>query len=194
VGVRTAVVFVDGQNVMYSFGRTFHVRRLDFDLPGVVKAVCAAQGWTVRGINFYTGLPRRDIDQELHDYWMRRLSHLGRVGVHPWKRRLAYSTRTTRCPECGHEHTRTVAREKGVDARICLDAVAAAARGEMDVALFFTQDQDFFEAAQEIRRIGRHQGREIVVASAFPRNGRNGIRDTLQLPISPEDFEPYRRI
>lgn len=185
---------MDGQNVVYSFEKAFRVRRLDFDLPGIARAICAAQDWTIGGMNFYTGLPRRDVDQQLHEYWMRRMSHLGRLGVKTWSRRLAYSTRTTRCGECGHVDERRVPREKGVDVRICLDAVAAAVTGEMDVALFFSQDQDFYEVVQEIRKIGALQGREIVVASAYPRNDRSGIRGTLQIPISVEDFEPYRRI
>ena len=41
-------------------------------------------------------------------------------------------------------------------------------RGEYDVAVIFSQDQDLSEVAHEIRVIAREQDRWIKVACAFP--------------------------
>ena len=46
-----------------------------------------------------------------------------------------------------------VAREKGVDIWIALDMVRMARLAEYDVALLFSQDNDFGEVAEEIRTI-----------------------------------------
>jgi hypothetical protein len=41
-------------------------------------------------------------------------------------------------------------------------------RGEYDVALIFSQDQDLSELAELIRQVARFQRRWIKIASAFP--------------------------
>jgi len=55
-----------------------------------------------------------------------------------------------------------------VDVRIALDTIRMAHRQEYDVAVIFSQDQDFSEAAEEIRIIAEEQDRWIKIASAFP--------------------------
>ena len=60
------------------------------------------------------------------------------------------------------------AQEKGIDPRLGLDVVRMAYRGELDVALIFSQDQDFVEVAEEIRNISRSEGRWLKIVSAFP--------------------------
>ena len=43
-----------------------------------------------------------------------------------------------------------------------------ARKDELDVALLFSQDQDFSEVADEVRALARELGRWIKVACAFP--------------------------
>jgi hypothetical protein len=59
-------------------------------------------------------------------------------------------------------------REKGIDVRIALDIVKMARRRLYDVALIFSEDQDFAEVADEIIAIAQEQSRWIKAASAFP--------------------------
>ena len=77
--------------------------------------------------------------------------------------------------------TQLAGEDKGIDVRIALDVIRMAHRGEFDVALILSQDQDLAEAADEIRVIARER-RWIKVASAFPdsptRRNRRGIDKT----------------
>ena len=52
--------------------------------------------------------------------------------------------------------------------RLALDAVRLAHENEYDVALIFSQDQDFSELAIEIKRIAAVQGRWVTVVCAYP--------------------------
>lgn len=55
----------------------------------------------------------------------------------------------------GATHSILVGEEKGVDVRIALDIVRMAHRGDYDVALVFSQDQDLSEVAEEVRAIAK---------------------------------------
>jgi hypothetical protein len=68
----------------------------------------------------------------------------------------------------GNEFSTIVGEEKGIDVRIALDVIRMVRKNELDVALLFSQDQDFSEVADEIKTIAREQNRWIKVASAFP--------------------------
>ena len=46
-------------------------------------------------------------------------------------------------------------REKGIDIRIALDLIRLTLNQQMDVALVFSQDQDFAEVASELRLINK---------------------------------------
>ena len=52
--------------------------------------------------------------------------------------------------------------------RIALDAINAVYSQSVDVVLLFSQDQDFVELAQEVRRLNRRLDRKVTIASAFP--------------------------
>ncbi len=81
-----------------------------------------------------------------------------------------------------------------------------ARRDELDVALIFSQDQDFSEVVDEIKALAHEQSRWIKVISAFPisassRNKR-GInntdwikidRATYDACIDPKDYRPKRK-
>ena len=60
------------------------------------------------------------------------------------------------------------AQEKGIDVRLALDAVRFAHENLYDVALIFSQDQDFSELAVVIKRIAATQGRWVTVVCAYP--------------------------
>ena len=100
-----------------------------------------------------------------------------------------------------------VSIEKGVDMRIALDIVQRAHAKCYDVALVFSQDQDFAEVADEIRAIAREQERWIKIASAYPYSTASrtfrGIdrTDWIQIDrelydqcLDPRDFRPRRRV
>jgi hypothetical protein len=85
-----------------------------------------------------------------------------------------------------------VPREKGVDIRIALDLVKMARRKEYDIAVLFSQDNDFTEVAKEIREIAKEQGRCIKIASAFPfdtKRNRIGVDRTDWIRISKSDYD-----
>src|SRR5262245_57152173 len=96
-----------------------------------------------------------------------KLAAMGRRGVHVFSRPLRYSTQVVRLPD-GTAHSFLAAEEKGIDVRIALDVVRMAHRGEYDVAVILSQDQDLSEVAEDIRGIARERRRWIKIASAFP--------------------------
>ena len=60
------------------------------------------------------------------------------------------------------------AREKGIDLRIALDVIRLTLDRRMDVALIFSQDNDFAELADEIRHINKAADHFVRIASAYP--------------------------
>jgi uncharacterized LabA/DUF88 family protein len=93
--------------------------------------------------------------------------------------------------------------EKGIDMRLALDALDAAHRNRIDVALVFSQDQDLSELASLIRLVAGFQNRWIKIASAFPESpsatNRRRINQTDWCPIDkttydacidPRDYRP----
>jgi hypothetical protein len=88
-------------------------------------------------------------------------------------------------------YAESIPREKGVDIRIALDLVRMARKNEYDVALLFSQDNDFSEVAQEIRHIANEYGRWIKIVSAYPydpHSNARGIDKTDWMPISREEY------
>ena len=103
----------------------------------------------------------------------------------------------------GNVWSALVAQEKGIDVRIAVDVIRMARQNEFDVAVIFSQDQDFSELADELRTLGREQGRWIKVASAFPvsptsrnKRGINGTewiridRATYNACLDHKDYRP----
>ncbi len=66
-------------------------------------------------------------------------------------------------------------------------------RGEYDVAVIFSQDQDLSEVAKELRVIAREQDRWLKVASAFPASitarNRRGIEATDWIRIDKATYD-----
>ena len=118
-------------------------------------------------MRFCTGTPTANKNPMWHGYWQRRLLTMRRAGITVFSRPIRYRTKTTRSPS-GEDVITEIGQEKGVDLRIGLDVVGMAYRGDLDVAIIFSQDQDLVEVADEIRAISRSEERWLKVVSAFP--------------------------
>lgn len=200
--VKRVIGFVDGQNLFYAAKQAFGYSYPNFDPKLLTEVVAAAQAWTVLGTRFYSGVPDPADNPFWSHFWSAKLAVMGTQGVISYARHLRYRNQTIALPG-GGSTTVLVGQEKGIDVRIALDIVRLARSAEYDVALVFSQDQDLSEVADEIRAIGRDQGRWIKIASAFPsspasRNGRgiNGTdwirldRATYDLALDPRDYRP----
>ncbi len=199
---RRAVAFVDGQNLYHSVRRCFGYSLPNFDVLRLARAVCSTCGWDVKEVRFYTSVRRPGDDPYWCALWAAKLTSMGRKGVKVFALPLRYRRVTGFLPG-GGTHSFVIREEKGIDVRIAIDVIRMAYEREYDVALLFSQDQDFSEVAREIRVIARKQGRWIKIAYAFPRGEgfrkRPGIERTDWIPIDratydacldPRDYRP----
>lgn len=200
--VKRVIGFVDGQNLFYAAKQAFGYSYPNFDPKRLTEVVAAAQGWTVLGTRFYTGVPDPIDNPFWNHFWTAKLAVMGTQGVVSYARPLRYRNQTIALP-AGGSTTVLVGQEKGIDVRIALDIVRLARSGDYDVALVFSQDQDLSEVADEIRAIARDQRRWIKIASAYPSSptstNRRGInktdwirldRATYDLAVDPRDYRP----
>ena len=88
---------------------------------------------------------------------------MGRRGVAVYSSPLVYRSKTIQVPGFG-SHTFLNGEEKGIDVRLALDALDAAHRNRLDVALIFSQDQDLSELASLVRLVAGFQNRWIKIA------------------------------
>lgn len=180
--VKRTVAFVDGQNPYYAAREAFGHSYPNYDVGALSRQVCAAKGWALKEVRFYTGVPVARHDPVWHGFWNRKLTAMRRQGVVVYTRPLQYRTVTL---SNGNQHQVKV--EKGIDVRVALDVIRLANRRSYDVALVMSQDQDLTEVADAIRTIAREQARWIKIASAFPhsQSSRNprGINRTDWVPI-----------
>lgn len=179
--IKRAVSFIDGQNLYRNAKSAFGHHHPNYDPLKLGVAVCDAHGWKSCGVRFYTDTPAADRSPMWHGYWERRLLSMRRAGVTVFSRPIRYRTREVPLPT-GEVVEGEVGQEKGIDLRLGLDVVRLASQGELDVAVIFSQDQDFAEVADEIRAISRSQDRWLKVVSAFPwasqSANRRGINKT----------------
>ena len=165
--IKRAAVFVDGQNLFYGAKAAFGSVYADYDVKALAEIVCRNKGWKPVAIRFYTGVPDAQDNAKWSDFWANKLLGMSRQGVHVYSRSLKYRNKSVRLPD-GKTHSFLSASEKGVDIRLALDVIRMAIRREYDVAVIFSQDQDFSEVADEVRLIAHEQGRWVGVASAYP--------------------------
>ena len=92
---------------------------------------------------------------------------MGSRGIRTFSRALRYRNQTISFSD-GTLAVTLVGQEKGVDVRIALDIACFALEGNFDVALILSQDQDLFEAVQNVKKISMLQNRWIKPACAFP--------------------------
>jgi uncharacterized LabA/DUF88 family protein len=161
------IAFFDGQNLFRSAKRAFGYIYPNYDPKKLSQQICVSQGWELKETRFYTGFPRAFDNPFWNHFWRGKFAQLKRDSVHVYSRHLRYHNKEITLPNGGIYTVRTP-REKGVDVRLAVDVIRLAHRAAYDVALIFSQDQDFSEVAEEIRLIAGEQNRWIKIASAFP--------------------------
>ncbi len=176
---KRAVAFIDGSNTRLAARKAFGEAYAIFNPLALAICVCETHGYKLAGVRFYLGVPDLRVTEDGHYAWMKRCARWRRQGV-------TVFTRVLRMDEEG------IAREKGIDVRLALDAVDQLRRDPFDVALLFSQDQDFSELADELKRIATELNRELEVTSVYPWSERlqpaSGIRGTVALPVSKGEF------
>lgn len=166
--IKRTFVFVGGQDLYRAAKEAFGYNYPNYDIKLLSEKICSAKGWTLNSIYFYTGMPDPQDDNFWHNFWSKKLSYMGRLGITIFSRPLRYHNKDFKCPFCSKTYTSLVGHEKGVDVRIALDVIRFAQEKMYDIALIFSQDQDLTEVAEEIRRISNEQQRWIKIVSAFP--------------------------
>jgi len=189
---KRTVAFLDGQNLFHAAREAFGYTYPNYDVSALATVICERQGWQLDHVRFYTGIPDPADDPFWNHFWLHKLAMLGRQGVAVYSRPLRYRNRRVRLPD-GTDHAYLAGEEKGIDVRIALDIVRMAHRGEYDVALVFSQDQDLSEVAEEVRTIAREQDRWLKMACAYPLSpttrNRRGINKTDWIPIDRATYD-----
>jgi len=179
--LKRAIAFFDGQNLYHGAREAFGHGWPKYDPLKLSHAVCAANGWTLKAAQFYTGKPATADDPFWSRWWEKKLLAISRSGVRVQSRELKYRDKEIDIGD-GCILTRRIGEEKGIDVRIAVDLIRRTYDRDMDVAIIFSQDQDLAEAVQEAKRIARAQGRWFKVASAFPESAayrnRRGINQS----------------
>lgn len=165
--VKRAVAFFDGQNLFHAARKAFGYTFPNYDPVALAQEICSQREWELSGVRFYTGVPDSSDNQHWNHFWNNKLAVLGTRGVFTYARSLRYQRKSLALAD-GTQYTYRVGYEKGIDVRIALDVIRLALEGDCDVALIFSQDQDFSEVADEVRSIAQQQQRWIKLASAFP--------------------------
>ena len=171
--VKRTVAFFDGQNLYHAAKRAFGYTFPNYDPGLLAQAVCAARGWALTGVRFYTGVPSAQDDPAWNRFWNAKLAVLGTREIFTFSRQLRYQNQVVSLPD-GSQQARLVGHEKGIDVRIALDVVRLAIDGVLDVALLFSQDQDLSEVVDEVKLVSQQQGRWIRLACAFPESPTSG--------------------
>jgi len=72
--VKRTIAFVDGQNLFHNCRNAFGYTYPNFDVQKLAQAVCAAQGWTLERVQFYTGVPSSADNAFWHGFWANKLA------------------------------------------------------------------------------------------------------------------------
>lgn len=186
-----AIIFVDGQNLFRCAKEAFNVTHPNYDIDKLSKLVAGTLDWEISKIKFYTGVPEAKDDKFWNEFWSKKWLTMSRQKIDLFKRNIRFRDATIKCPE-HHEFTERVGHEKGIDVRIAIDIIRAAASKSYDAMLIFSQDQDLSEAVIEVKRIAAEQGRFILLHSAFPVSGTTknkiGIQGTNWFKITEYEY------
>ncbi len=167
--IKRAIAFFDGQNLFRSVKEAFDYSYPNYDPIALATKVCNNQGWQLSKIHFYTGIPTPSQNEFWYKFWKAKLGALGHKGIHVFSRSLRSRIKIIKLPDESELKVPTEV-EKGIDVRIAIDMVRMAYRNQYDVALLFSQNQDFSEVADDIRLLARENNRWIKIASVFPKS------------------------
>jgi uncharacterized LabA/DUF88 family protein len=156
--IKRAVAFFDGQNLFHAAREAFGHSYPNYAPRSLASRICSVRGWNLHKTCFYTGVPDIADDVRWNRFWAAKLLAMSRTGVQIFSRSLRYRNHEVFLPD-GSSRTVLAGEEKGIDVRSALDVVRMAHKGEFDVALIFSQDQDLSEVAAEIRSIAKEQDR-----------------------------------
>ncbi|MEJ0025274.1 MAG: NYN domain-containing protein [Rhizomicrobium sp.] len=149
------MAFVDGQNLFQHAKAAFGHFHPNYDLVKLHAAVCAANGWSPNLIRFYTGVPNAAESQMWASYWSNRILAMKRAGIVTTTRPLRYRKDIVEIG--GVQTVHTTPQEKGIDVRLALDVVSYARKGNFNVAVIYSQDQDLCEVVEFVRGGRRSQ-------------------------------------
>lgn len=165
-------VFIDGQNLVKAV-RKYHKTRVHPILLGRHLAA----GRELAEIRYYSGIHQPRENANGHALATRRHKLIRKTGVTvierklqyhwEWKiqDRLEYASRAD--DDATHQVTvekSRVAREKGIDMALGLDAVAGAFSDHFDTAIVVSRDRDLLEIAREIHDRARLRNVNVEVA------------------------------
>lgn len=187
-----AMAFIDGQNLYQHAKAAFGHHHPNFDPIKLHNMVCAQRGWTPNLVRFYTGIPSREESEMWAGYWSNRILAMQRSGILVTTRPLQYrSEKTFDCQ--GQEIDIKIPQEKGIDVRLALDVVVCAIKGQYDVGVIYSQDQDLNEVVIDVKDIANRLGKQIDLACAFPSGPnasyRRGIDKTEWIRIEQADYD-----
>ena len=60
--VKRTVAFFDGQNLFHAARSAFGYNYPNYDVKALAQTICAARGWQLCQVHFYTGVPDPDGD------------------------------------------------------------------------------------------------------------------------------------
>jgi uncharacterized LabA/DUF88 family protein len=200
--IKRTVCFFDGQNLFHHVRAAFGYTYPNYSPLALASRMCRDHGFNLHEIRFYTGIPEASEDRFWNAFWSAKLLAMSRMGIRTFSRPLRYREKTFRIRDSIEFSTR-VGEEKGIDVRIAIDVLRMARKNELDVAVLFSQDQDYSEVADEVRDVAREFGRWIKIVSVFPdsptASNRRGINKTdwIRLErgvydscIDPRDYRP----
>jgi len=203
---KRCIAFVDAQSLFHAARQAFGSFYPDYDPLALSRSICQKQGWELVQVRVYTSVPSVEDNEYWHRFWLNKLRSLEGSGVVTWWKGWRMRKRPVHTPD-GRVQMLPTAIEKGVDLKIAVDILQRAHGKQFDVALVFSQDQDFAEVADEIRAVAREQDRWIKIASAYPYSSASrtfrGIdrtdwlqieRETYDACLDPRDYRPRRRL
>jgi uncharacterized LabA/DUF88 family protein len=181
--------FFDGQNLFHAAERAFGYSFLTCDPLKLAGCLCSRRvGWSLTSTRFYTGIPSAEYDPALRGFWNAKLAYMGRQGILNYSRDLKYTDIKFE-DSSGKTQVFHQPREKGVDIRLAIEAVMLAHQNQYDVALIFSQDQDFTEIVKELHRIEVLKSRWIRVAGAYLPDGQDPLHGAIPIEIDRATYD-----
>jgi uncharacterized LabA/DUF88 family protein len=181
---KNVVTFFDCQNLFGAVKNLWNYSFPNFDPVKLSKLIISNSFSThckLVGIRLYTGIHDISINPVWFNFWNKKL-----IAHRSQDPRVFFFTTPLR-------YSNNIPREKGVDIRIALDLVRMARLNEYDIAVLFSQDNDFSEVAEEIRNTAQERQRWIKIASAYPVNQLHekirGVNKTDWIKISKSEYD-----